>query len=467
MVRFRDTVPQQIGGWRRATTRTLPIGGVVRDLRAWRPLNFGAPLMSLGTNEGMALFDGAEFFDITPDPFPAGAASTIGGYGGDTYGLLEYGTPRPSDSAIFFADLWHTDNWGEMLVASFTSEGIIYEYLHGTDERLIPIANAPRASAIFVSDERHLFALGADNNPLRVRWSDQEDRNTWEPLPTNRAGGFTLRAAGRLLCGRPTRGRILLWTTEEVFEVFPSSRQFVYGYDRIGSACGAIGPKAVTVEGEFAFWMGRDAFWIYDRGVRRLECEVEDHVFGDLNRSQANKILAANNSSFQEVWFFYVSANSQEVDRAVSFDYSRGVWSTHEISRTAWIDRGFVSLPHATSPDGILWQHEVGDAADGQPIPAYIESSPVELGAGDRVQHISGMWIDAQQGGPLNLTLQSRMSARGNQMTTGPIILSPETERIMLSLSARQVSLRFETGAAANRWELGQMHLETRPGGLR
>ena len=287
LVRFRDGVPAQVGGWSTLATTGAAITGLARAIIAWRPNNQSGQFAAIGTDAGAFLYDGDFVEDITPAGFEPGLGSSVigDGFGSDRFGVGDYGTPRESTGNTIDASVWTFDMFGETLLGCFSSDGVLYEYTVGEDAQLVPIVGAPRARAMCVSDERHVFAVGIDGYPNRVAWSDREDRSQWEPDPTNRAGSYDLQATSPFQCGHRVRGSVIGWTKTEVFAFTPLNNSLVYSRDRIADSAGCVGPNAVCVAttptGESAFWMGETDFFVFDGYARVLPCELHDYVFND------------------------------------------------------------------------------------------------------------------------------------------------------------------------------------------
>jgi hypothetical protein len=473
-VRFRDGVPQQIGGWRQASG-SGGITGVPRCAISWRPGNQHGRYCAIGTNEGVFVYDGGHISNITPVGYVPGRVDSQpgAGYGGGLYGHGLYGEPTIGSGVVLDAASWSMDMWGEYVVA-VGYDGVVCQYT-GTGV-LAPIAGAPSARSLVVTDERILMLLGANGIPNRIQWSDQEDNSNYTPDATNKAGGFTLNTVTQLQCGVRGRGVTFVWSDTDLFGFSPTYNQFVYSYERLGQNCGAASQNAACIVGEVPYWMGVDGFYCYDGQVQRLDCDINDYVFGDpsngvaadLNIDQRNKVHVRVNTLFEEIWFSYPSAGSTECDRLAIFNYRNGTWSKAHLARTAWCDRGAFALPMALDPNAALFEHEVGHFANGGQIDSYVECSPIELGNGDVVQQIRSFWPEMRQGnGTINLLLKMRQTPRGPEFVRGPFPFTADTQRVLLSAVARQMAVRIEATAPGDYWELGQPRVEITAGGGR
>jgi hypothetical protein len=473
LVRFRDGVPAQIGGWQALVVTGGPIVGAARGIITFRPNNQLGRFAAIGTDAGVYLFDGANLETITPPGFVRGQGGTVvgDGWGSGPFGEDLFGTPRASTGNLIDASNWTFDMYGETLIGCFTTDGIIYSYTFGEDYTLTPIVGAPGARAICVSDERNLFAFGADGVPGRVAWSDRENYSSWEPEATNRAGSYDLQVTSPFQCGHRCRGSILGWTATEVFAFAPLANSLVYDREKIsGANAGAAGPQAVVVvtdpAGESAYWIGRSNFYIYEGYVRTLDCELHDYVFKDINLVQAARFHARLNSAFDEVWFFYCSAASDEVDRAVVYNYKLATWSKAGVSRLCWADAGVFSTPIAIDAAGTIYQHEVGETANGAPMASFVVSHPVVVGVGQQFAELDQFWPDMEaDSAPCTISFICRDAPGGAPYTVGPLPFAIGDEIVPLNISTREFQIRI--AGAGGKWELGLPLISMQGGSFR
>lgn len=469
LVRFRDGVPAQVGGWNAPPVMRGPIVGRARDMLAWRPNSQAGRYCAIGTHTNVYQFDGGALTDITPSPFTPGRADSLvgAGYGAGLYGKDAYGTPRTGSANLLDAATWTFDLYGDVLLGAYSSDGKIYRYQPGTDLRLVPLANAPTARAICVTDERHVFAFGCDGDPTLVRWSDRENPTVWTPSSTNRAGSYNMQATSAFQCAKRARGQLIAWTQTELFAFAPLNNSLVYSRDRLASSCGVMGPHAVAIVadpgGDVAYWMGSNSFWIYDGLVRKLTCELQDYVFKDVNILQRAKCFAAANVAYGEVWFFYCSSSSNEIDRAVIYSYENQTWSKATIGRLAWCDAGIFPLPLAVDIDGVIYEHESGETANGDPMPSYVLSHPLTIGVGQQMMQIADFWPDMEPASaPCDLTLVGRYYPGAPDELFGPYRFDPSVEKIDLSIEVRQVQVKVS--GTGGYWELGAPLINIQPG---
>lgn len=440
---------------------------------AWRPSNQAGRLGIIATHSHAYKFDGGSVTPITPVGFVAGRTDSLvgSGYGAGLYGAGTYGTPRPTSGITLAAATWTLDLFGDVAIACYSGDGKIYEYVDAPGAVLKPVTNAPTANAIAVSDERHIFAFGAAGDPYRVDWCDRENRTVWTPAATNRAGRYFMQATSQFQCGKRVRGMMLGFTQTELFGFAPTFNSTVYSRDRLGSNCGVMGPNAVAVVtgegGEVAIWMGPEGFFVYDGLARRMDCDLQDYVYEDINIVQRVKFFAAINSRFSEIWFYYCSAGSNSIDRAVSFNYRNGTWSKISAARLAWMDAGIFPLPFAVDSNGNIYQHEDGDSADGAPIGGYVLSAPILLGRGESFVELISFFPDMEAtSGDCALTVIARDYAGAPDQVFGPYAFGVADEKVDLAVSARQVQFKI-AGSSPAYWELGAPSIEVQKGGGR
>ena len=309
-------------------------------------------------------FYGGTPYDIAPTDLTSGSESAAVniGYGYGFYGSGTYGTPRPDTGNIVAATTWSLDNWGEYLLACSTADGRILEWQLGTSSKAAVVANAPTNNlGLIVTEERFVFALGAGGNPRKVAFSDREDNTTWTPAATNEAGDIELQTSGQIETAIRTRGQTLIITDVDAHTARYIGPPYVYGFERVGTSCGIISRRAAADVDMGVFWMGNGGFFRFDGNVvSEIPCAVHDYVFGDLNTSQKSKTWAFTNGQFGEIWWFYCSGSSTEIDRYVAFDYKENHWLIGNLSRTSGASRGVFEYPMLMGQDGAMFDHEVG-----------------------------------------------------------------------------------------------------------
>jgi len=327
----------------------------------------------------------------------------------------------------------------------------------------LPIDNAPTSnSGLIVTEERFLFALGADGNPRKVQWSDREDNATWSPLSTNEAGDIELQTSGQIMQGIRTRGQTLIITDVDAHTARYLGPPYVYGFERVGTSCGAVSRKSAADVDVGVFWMGQRGFFSFDgNSVSEIPCDVHDYVFGDINEAQISKVWSFANGQFGEVWWFYPSSNSVEIDRYVGFDYKEGHWIIGELSRTSGVPRGVFKYPLMASIGVNIYDHEVGFNVDSYNI--FAETGPISIGAGDQVMRVTDLIPDELTQGDVDVTFKTRFHPNDTERTYGPYSPSNPTS---VRFTGRQVRMRVD-GVRPAAWRVGNMRIEAKAGGRR
>ncbi len=315
--------------------------------------------------------------------------------------------------------LWTHDNFGEDLLISPRGNTIYYwanntsnfppavtlSSLAGTAG--FDASEVPRATnQILVSDvSRFVIALGSepyDSNtfdPMLVRWSDQENPYQWVPAATNQSGEIRLSSGSYIVCGQNTRQEILIWTDSALYSMQYVGPPYVWKITLMGDNTSIISPNSAIVVNNVAFWMGTEKFYMYNGRVNTLNSTLRKYIFEDLNFDQRFQVVCGANEGFNEVWWFYVSNTEvrqagvenrdPSVDKYVVYNHLEDIWYYGSLRRTAWLDSGIQSSPFAAVGDtnqGTLVAHEVGvndqSTASPQPIPAFIESSDMDIDDG-------------------------------------------------------------------------------------
>jgi hypothetical protein len=403
--------------------------------------------------------------DITPTGLTAGRidANINTAYGGGYYGNEEYGLPRADTETILPATTWSLENWGEYLLAMSYDDGKLYEWQGDVLTDAALIANAPTdCTGMMVTEERFVVCFGAGGDPRKVQWSDREDNTTWTPAATNEAGDINLQTNGVILAGLRTRGQSLILTTEDAHTLTYSGPPFVYGVERVGTSCGLIAARAAASVDNGVIWMGLRGFFVYSGGrVQSVPCDVADYVFSDINKDQRSKVSCVVNSAWNEIWWFYPSADSLECNRYVAYDFVENIWITGEMDRTAGVDRGVFRYPMFIASDGELYEHEIGYSY-GSSTP-YAETGPISIGAGDNLMNVVELIPDEKTQGDVTATFKTRFYPNGDESEYGPFNMSNPTS---VRFQGRQVRMRVESSVATD-WRVGIMRLDARQGGRR
>lgn len=313
-----------------------------------------------------------------------------------------------------------------------------------------------------VTEERFLFALGADGDPRKIAWCDQENNTLWTPASTNQAGSQILQTSGEIMTAVRVQGSTLTLTTSDAHRSVYVGAPFIYQTERAGTSCGIISPKAVAVVDQGAFWMGDNAFYHFNgSSVSVLPCEVADKVFVGMNDLQRSQVWAVANGMNSEIWWFYCSEGSNMNDRYVAFNYSEGVWTFGELSRTTGVDDGVFDFPMWMGSDGSLYEHEIGYNYDGAEV--FAETGPFYIGSGERTFNVTKLFPDETNEGDVVASFKTRLYPNAPETTHGPYTLTAPTS---VRLSGRQVRMRV-TGNALGPWRVGIMRVMGSDGGRR
>ena len=464
LVRWRDGSLRPIGGW------TNRFGSVVyaaapRGMLAWED-NTGTRWIAAGTyNKLYVSTPSGTTSDITPVGLVGGTedAAVNTGYGSGFYGLGFYGQARPDTGNYSEATTWSMDTWGQYLVACSTADGKLYEWQLNTATPAAAIANAPVGNlGVLVTEERFVFALGAGGDPRTIAWSDFEDNTLWAAASTNQAGDIQLQSSGQIVAGVRTQGQSLILTDQDAHRAVYVGPPFVYQFERVGSSCGLVARKAITDTPAGVFWMGQNGFFGYSgSSVQEIKCDVWDKVFLDINTAQISKTWSTTNGQNGEVWWFYCSANSLEIDRYVAFDYKEGHWLMGDLSRTSGIDRGIFRTPIWADAGGSVYDHETGFNYSGGNV--FAETGPFKIGAGDNLAVVTDLVPDEVNLGDVTTTFKTRLYPTSAEASHGPYTMANPTS---VRFQGKQVRMRV-TAAVNGPWRVGRFRFNVKQGGKR
>ena len=330
------------------------------------------------------------------------------------------------------------------------------------------IANAPTSNkALIVTEERFIFALGAGGNPRKVQWCDRENNTLWTPAATNEAGDIELQTSGQIQTAIRTRGQTLIITDIDAHTARYIGPPYVYGFERVGTSCGIISRQAAADVDMGVFWMGNGGFFRFDGNlVSEIPCDVHDYVFSDINTSQKSKTWAFTNGQFGEIWWFYCSSSSTEIDSYVAFDVKENHWLIGKLSRTAGASRGVFEYPMLLDADGVMYDHEVGltymDGATSQSV--FAESGPISIGNGDNIMQVTDLIPDEKTQGDVKVTFKSRYYPNSTEYTHGPYDPSSPTA---VRFSGRQIRMLISGDTPYADWRVGTMRVDAKAGGRR
>jgi len=444
------------------------------------------------TGNGGAAVVGAYQINIGLDTSTFGAGWGVGFWGRGTWGSAA-STPILTSTLR----VWTHDNFGEDLLVNVRNGGIYYwDKTGGAASRAVSLDSLAGASStptiakqVLVSDrDRHIIAFGCDSedtpgvqDPLLIRFSDQESLITWNATATNTAGDLRLGSGSEIVMAIETRQQVLVFTDESLYAMQYLGPPFTFGVNLVSENITTMGPLAAVPIEDNVYWMGLKEFYAYGGTVQRLPCTVRDYVFDDINLTQREKIVASSNTSFSEVWWFYPSADSEVNNRYVVYNYQQQIWYYGTLSRSFWMDRGIFDQPIAAGPNNYLYSQETGFDDDGAAFTAYIESSQIDIGDGDKFAFIKRMIPDVTFRGSTaaspsaNFTIKTRNFPGGNylqstekQVTkTASVPVEQFTEQVHLRLRGRSFAMRVESDDSGVGWRLGSPRLDIRTDGRR
>lgn len=427
----------------------------------------------------------------------AGRDRALSGYGWGT-GTWNSGqtwdSPNTSDSVTIALRSWALDNWGEDVLALDVDGGLFLWDTSGgistASNTAAAVSNAPTKSKFMIvsNPDRHVICMGTEttigtastHDPMFIRWSTQDNETEWTPSATNSAGSQRIVGGSEIVTAVRTRGQILILTDTAAHGMSFIGAPFVFGFQQLGSNCGAISPHAMIDVGGVAYWMSSDAFFVFDGTVRKLPCSVEDFVFDNIDTTQYEQVWTGSNSAYGEIWWFYCSKASNQIDKYVIYNYQEGLWYTGSLDRSTWIDSGTYPLPYATKYDGsantTLFIHESGKNDDGSTMTSFIESGDFDISDGEDIMFINKIIPDFKdQVGNVNISLKSRYFPTETQTTKGPFFYNTSNTKINTRTRGRQIAVRLESNGYNNvtndaideDWRLGTIRYEVQPDGKR
>jgi len=625
-VRFRYGLPEKIGGWLQLTAAGKTLPGAARAQVAFSSFA-GEKYAAIGTSQGLFLYYGNDFYDITPldtaitggtlttvngsntitinkgshglavgryvtlsavtvtgasgytaselekvyeiltvpdiDKFTVQAATvesgsgmtavgavtvnpyvivgpttqTTGfGWGTSTWNTSTWGTARATSSVVLDPGNWSLDNFGQVLVATIF-DGKTFTWNAGaTNARTIRASlstsnfattNNPTASRFtLVSDrDRHLFHFGTETtigdittqDPMFVRFSNQEDLNTYTPTATNTAGTFRLDTGNEIRAAIQGKDYVFVITDNAAYVIQFVGPPFTFSVRQVGTNCGCIGQHAATYVNGIVFWMGsQGGFFAFDGTVKSLPCLVEDFVFSTdgtnlgLNFNASDVIFSGANNLYTEVNWFYPKAGSDQIDRCVTYNYAENCWTTSSLDRTTYADQGVFDHPYATDYDSSLtpvfpsilgitnkygasfyYEHEQGtdqvNSVATTAIPAFIRSGDWDItsrrsalgqqtgiadyrGDGEFFMAVRRFIPDFKyQTGDAQITLfvSSYPDDVAVSSPLGPFTVTAATDKIDTRARGRLLSVKIENDGTGETWRYGTLRLDAQPDGRR
>jgi hypothetical protein len=530
---------------------TVTVNKTAHGLAVGRYVTFSSVTVPTGSGYATSDFEDNTFeisnvtvnaFDITMPSNSAGTTSGTGsaqidpyvivgptfqtanfGWGTSYWGDSTWGTERGTTSVVLDPGLWSLDNFGQILTATILNGKTFTWDAGAVDARTIRatiMANAPTATRLTqVSDrDRHVFHFGTETtigdpttqDPMFIRFSDQEDFNTYAPTATNTAGTFRLDKGNVIVGAVSGKDYTLVLTDSSAYVIQYVGPPFTFSVRQVGTNCGLIGQNALSYSNGIVFWMsGEGGFFMYDGTVKMLPCLVEDFVFttaGDnlgINYASNQLVYCEHNTLYNEINWFYPKAGSTQINRSVTYNYAENCWTTSSLARTSYADQGVFDLPYATdynstaTPNfptilGITnkygastyYAQETGtdqvNSSGTTSINAYIQSGDFDItntnnianlqGDGDFIMSVKRFIPDFKVltgNSKVTLLLNNYPADTASGSPLGPFTITSSTDKVDTRARGRLVSIKIENDAVGETWRYGTFRLDARPDGRR
>jgi hypothetical protein len=495
---------------------TIAVNSTTGFANATGTLMLGNSELTTYTGNTSTSFTGATrgFSGTIATAFPANTAvynaATFTGWGQSAaYGIAQQ--PR----------IWSETNYGEYLIIN-PRGGALYLWVpdYSTSGNLQfadrAVLLSPGSSGIYqtsnncpsvcnfvmVSDaSRFVLTFGVNDynetiqDPMLIRWSAQEDYQTWTPAITNQAGSFRLSSGSTIVTAQQTRQEILVFTDAALFSMQYLGPPFVWGFNILSDNISIVGPNAVATANNLTYWMGVDKFYVYTGRVETLPCSLRQYVFGDINLQQSYQFFAGTNEGFSEIWWFYCSSTSSVIDRYVIYNYLDQVWYYGNLGRTAWSDSPLRDFPMGATYSQTVVFHESGTnniEVNGTtlPITSFIQSSDFDIGDGHNFGFVWRMIPDITFDGSttpspnkpeVTFSLRPRQNPGAPYGTAdSPTVASAQsyntvknynvqefTQIVYTRLRGRQMAFRISSDQLGCQWQLGAPRIDVRSDGRR
>jgi len=453
---------------------------------------------------------------------PGNAITVLGvGWGAGVWGRDAWGLGTTGSGVNLPQRDWWFDNFDNDLVMNIRN-GAGYWWVRGTTddpstalaahaitlqdyadgEGYDPNAVPVQVMQLLVSQQdKHLIAFGsvpfgststADFDPLLIRWADQDTPGDWTPTQTNTAGDLRISRGSRIVRALPTRQEILVWTDTNLYTLQFLGTTDVFGLQEYADNISIVSPRAVSSAANITYWMGQDKFYAYTGRVETLPCTLRNHVFNNINFNQADQIICGTNEQWNEVWWFYPTADSDYNNAYVVYNHLERVWYYGTMDRTAWLDTPLRQNPQAantavtvdgstvTTGDGFLYNHENGLDDDVLPMDSYIQSSDFDLDDGDNFMLTRRILPDVGFEGSTAASPEVTFTVRprnfpgstfsADAADTQRVIetsVGVYTGQVFVRARARQMALKVRSENLGVQWQLGAPRLDARPDGRR
>lgn len=461
-------------------------------------------------------------FTVTPEIEPGNPVTITGtGWGVGSWGRDAWGLGSTTGGVNLPQRDWWFDHFDNDLVLNIRN-GAPFWWVRGTTvdpstalntravtmqayataEGFDPNAVPSRVMQMLVSQQdKHLIAFGAVPfgftdpdlfDPLLIRWADQDTPADWTPTQTNSAGDLRVSRGSRIVRALPTRQEILVWTDAALYTLQFLGTTDVFGLQEYADNISIISPRAVASASNITYWMGGDKFYAYTGRVETLPCTLRNHVFKNINLAQSDQVVCGTNEEWNEIWWFYPTADSDFNNAYVVYNHLERIWYYGSIERTAWLDTSLREHPQAanttvtvsgtsvTAGDGYVYTHESAVDADGSPMESFIQSSDFDLEDGDKFMLVRRIVPDIQFEGSSvpnpEVTLQVRpRNFPGSGFSADPAdtqrVIQTSfgrfTNQVFVRARARQMAIKIMSNTAGAQWQLGAPRIDVRSDGNR
>ena len=418
------------------------------------------------------------------------------GWGTDTWSSGTWGTASSSSNVTLEARQWSLDNFGQILIATVLNGGAFeWDPDDGPTTRAVAITNAPTKSRLSLvsTPDRHVLFMGTQptiggtnaQDDLLIRFSNQEDKNTYQPTAENTAGSLRIADGSRIVAAERSRGQILVWTDTSLHSLQFIGPPFTFGLRQLGQNCGIIGSHAGVDINGVSYWMSQDSFFLFDGTVKKLPCTVEQFVFNNINITGSENAFAGHNGEFNEIMWFYPRTGSDQINAIVAYNYLEQTWWTGTLARTTWIDKEVFDNPIATEysstapannedisglTDGAssVFLHEIGNNGDGQAITAFVKSGVVQIGEGNDFSFVSKLIPDIEeQEGVLKAKLEFKNYPNNSTAVTKTVSFEDNTDFVSLRGRGREFTVNVVSNTTGTAWRLGTQRFDIQSDGRR
>lgn len=376
---------------------------------------------------------------------------------------------------------------------------------HKISARAINIANLAGANqvpivqnSILISDaSRFTLAFGCnpifetEQDPMLIRWSDQESVTEWYPQATNQAGFLRLSHGSEIVTAQQVRQEILVWTDSSLYSLQYLGAPYVWGSQLMADNISIVSQNATAIASGVTYWMGIDKFYKYDGRVQTLRCDLRHYIFSDINQFQYDQVYCGTNEGFNEVWWFYCSAGSDTIDKYVVYNYSEDIWYYGTMARTAWLDTSLREYPIAATYSNNIVDHESGlnDNVNGTPVAinSYITSSEFDIEDGHDFGFVWRIIPDVTFRGSTATSptvtmylypLQNSGSGYNDPASEGGVNYASVTRTAVLPIEkftgyiytrvrGRQMAFKISSNQLDTTWQLGSPRIDIRKDGRR